>query len=69
MKASAEREKKNKEIEERRKAKNARIETLNNERNSLLSKKANLKGLFAGQQRKSIEARIAEIDEELNQLK
>lgn len=45
-----------------------RIASLNDEKNSLQTELANLKGLFTGKRRKQIEARLAEIETELKRL-
>ena len=50
------------------KARQERIATLNTEKANLQIELANLKGLFTGRRRKEIEARLAEIDNELKKL-
>ena len=46
----------------------AKIASLNDEKTSLQTELSNLKGIFSGRRRKQIEARLSEIDIELNKL-
>ena len=50
------------------KARQERIATLNTEKANLQTELANLKGLFTGRRRKEIEARLAQIENELKRL-
>ncbi len=50
------------------KARQERITALNTEKTNLQTELANLKGLFTGKRRKEIEARLAQIDNELKSL-
>lgn len=54
--------------QERAAARQAKIAALNMEKQSLQAELANLKGLFTGKRRKEIEARLAQIEEELKKL-
>ena len=45
------------------------IPLLNNEKTALQTELSNLKGMFSGKRRKQIEARLAEIESELQKLK
>ena len=49
-------------------ARQQRIATLNTEKANLQTELANLKGLFSGKRRKEIEARLAQIENELKGL-
>ncbi|WP_316637066.1 TIR domain-containing protein [uncultured Ruminococcus sp.] len=57
-----------KAIEETEKKREEQIAVLNTEKNTLQTELANLKGLFTGKRRKEIEARLAQIESELNKL-
>lgn len=53
---------------EEEKARQQRIATLNTEKANLQTELANLKGIFSGRRRKEIEARLAQIENELKSL-
>lgn len=69
QKAEAERRRQEAEAKAKAEAeRQAKIAALNGEKQALQTELANLKGLFTGKRRKEIEARLAQIGEELKKL-
>ena len=56
------------ESAQREKMRQKKLSALNTEKNNLQTELANLKGLFTGRRRKEIEARLAQIENELKRL-